>query len=138
MKNIGQWNIAELNDFRLLTTIGYLNRLALISGDDHPFIPLNAIRDMTEEQKASVLASHIVYHDDACYGENGIKIYPIISAIGGTSEDGKLEVIYADTMYGQTETYFRLVDDGDRIFVAVSCKGADKTIVVTDGKWYAA
>lgn len=129
---------AELNDFRLLTTIGYLNRLAMISDNDHPFTPLSTIKDMTDEQKASVLASHIVYHDDACYEEeDGTKSYPVISAIGGMSEDGKLEVTYADTMYGQTETHFRLVDDGDSMFVTVFCEGADRTIIVTDGEWFA-
>lgn len=131
---------AEQNDFRLLATIGFLNKLAMISAEDHPFIALSSVKDMDERELAGVMASHIVYHDEGEFkDEDGESAgFPIVAAVNGRDEEGKLSVEYADTAFGGSLTHYRLIMDGNQSFVTVFCEEINKTIIVTDGEWFTA
>jgi len=139
---------AEQNEFRMIATIGYLNKLAMILSDDHPLLALSSVNEMnlTDEQFAHLTDNHIVYHDAArTESDDSDEVsFPVVAKINGRGEDGKLNIEYADTAFGGTQTHFRLVivpdlDSGrEDVFVTVFCEGIDKNIIVTDEQWYCA
>ena len=139
---------AEQNDFRMLTTIGYLNKLAMILTNEHPLLALSSVNEMnlTDEQLAHLTDGHIVYHDAArTESDDSDEVsFPVVAKINGRGEDGKLSVEYADTLYGGSLTRFRLVvtpnlDTGrEDIFVTVFCEGTNRMIIVADGQWFTA
>lgn len=139
---------AEQNEFRMIATIGYLNKLAMILSDDHPLLALSSVSEMnlTDEQFAHLTDRHIIYHDTArTESDDSDEVcFPVVAKINGRGEDGKLNVEYADTAFGGTQTHFRLViipdlDSGrEDVFVTVFCEGIDKNIIVTGEQWYCA
>ena len=139
---------AEQNEFRMIATIGYLNKLAMILSDDHPLLALSSVSEMnlTDEQLAHLTDRHIIYHDAArTESDDSDEVcFPVVAKINGRDEDGKLNIEYADTAFGGTQTHFRLVivpdlDSGrEDVFVTVFCEGIDKNIIVTGEQWYCA
>lgn len=132
---------AEQNDFRVLTLIGFLNKLAMLSTQEQPFFMLSKVSDdpdaYTDEELAELTSKHIVVHDNAAVSENDVCSYPVVTSVC-KGEDGKLVVEYADTAFGGTITHFRAVDDDGELFLTVFCEGANRTIIVADGEWFTA
>lgn len=134
---------AEQNEFRQLSRIGYLNKLAMTLMNDHPLIALSTLsdREYADEELANLLAAHIVYHDEGEFKdeEGNSAGFPIIAAFNGRTEDGKLSVEYADTVYGGVHTHFRLIiGEGNDVFVTVFCEDVNSTIIVAEGEWFTA
>lgn len=131
--------ISELNDFRVLANIGFLNKLAMIMSQDHPLYTLSSAEGLRDEELAELLTNHIVYHDEGEFkDEDGNSAgFPIIASINGRDENGKLNVSYADSLFGSV-IHCRLILDEHNPFITVFCEGSDKTILVTDGEWFTA
>ena len=131
--------ISELNDFRVLANIGFLNKLAMIMSQDHPLYALSSAEELRDEGLAELLTNHIVYHDEGEFkDEDGNSAgFPIIASINGRDENGKLNVSYADSLFGSV-IHCRLILDEHNPFITVFCEGSDKTILVTDGEWFTA
>lgn len=131
--------ISELNDFRVLANIGFLNKLAMIMSQDHPLYALSSAEELRDEELAELLTNHIVYHDEGEFkDEDGNSAgFPIIASINGRDENGKLNVSYADSLFGSV-IHCRLILDEHNPFITVFCEGSDKTILVTDGEWFTA
>lgn len=127
----------EQSDFRLLTIVGFLNKLAMLTLDDNPFLSISKVleMDLKNEELVQLTATHIIYHDVENTDED-LQSYPVVARINGKDETGKLSVEYADTAYGNSLTHYRVVQDSGAIFVTVFC--GDKTILVTDGQWFTA
>lgn len=131
--------ISELNDFRVLANIGFLNKLAMIMSQDHPLYALSSAEELRDEELAELLTNHIVYHDEGEFkDEDGNSAgFPIIASINGRDENGKLNVSYTDSLFGSV-IHCRLILDEHNPFITVFCEGSDKTILVTDGEWFTA
>ena len=131
--------ISELNDFRVLANIGFLNKLAMIMSQDHPLYALSSAEGLRDEELAELLTNHIVYHDEGEFkDEDGNSAgFPIIASINGRDENGKLNVSYADSLFGSV-IHCRLILDEHNPFITVFCESSDKTILVTDGEWFTA
>ena len=134
--------VSALSDFRTLTTIGFLNKLAMLTTQDNSFLYTSQIVEnftgCSDEELATITASNIVIHDEAGVSESGVEGYPIVARINGRDSEGKLVVEYADTVYGSSLMHFRAVRDGEDTFLTVFCEGADQTILITDGEWFTA
>ena len=131
--------ISELIDFRVLANIGLQTTLAMIMSQDHPLYALSSAEGLRDEELAELLTNHIVYHDEGEFkDEDGNSAgFPIIASINGRDENGKLNVSYADSLFGSV-IHCRLILDEHNPFITVFCEGSDKTILVTDGEWFTA
>lgn len=140
--NVGEMlKMSEQNDFRILSIIGFMNRLAMLTTQDNPFFYLSNVTKnpdrFTDEDLAALTAQYIVIHDDAGVSGDGTESYPVVASINGRDENGKLNVSYADSLFGSV-IHCRLILDEHNPFITVFCEGSDKTILVTDGEWFTA
>lgn len=130
---------AEQNEFRMITVIGFLNKLAMLTTQENGFRYLSEVmeelKNSTEEELAAYTTHYIVVHDDARVTEGDTEGYPVISSIA-KGEDGKLNIEYADTAFGGSMIHFRAIKEDNELFVTMFCEDSDKTILVADGEWF--
>ena len=127
--------LAEMQNFKQLVIIAYLNRLAVLTDVEGAFMPVE------KAESPEAVDEHIVYdtRPDFCTTtEDGIMLCPIVTEMMQDEEHGLNATECADTRYGSKYVTFRaVIQEGETPYIVCECAGLDMHIVIEGGRWYA-